>query len=364
MMSLENMPRFQGGMIFMMTKNVKADPVLKDYFDDWYHFCDFINGTLFDGKQILFYDDLLSYDKEATTIVDFGHDVESIAGIRDVIVKASQKGIFIVIALENQSTIDHQMALREFIYTAAEYNKQYRKYKSEYRKELNEEKKGMYHKSEESKRKKREPFVLMPVITPVFYYGENEWADEVNLWNGIDILPEYKELINDWKIRIYDIKKLDVQKFRNEDNRMFISTVQKIYRSKKGYESLKGVKLKRNVALAVAAVTDKKHFKKYLEEKEEEEVDMYESMRMFYNQSIETGRKEGIVIGRNEGIEIGKLEGSIKTIIKVLNTKLGPMSNEIIQKIKNCSQEKIEELTVKIFTIENIDELQKFLEMK
>ena len=354
MICLKNRPLYQGGI---MMNSVKTDPVLKDYFDDWYHFSDFINGALFDGKPVLSYDDLLSYDRETTTIVDFGYDVKSIVGIRDVIVKTSQKGMFVLIALENQSSIDHLMALREFIYTAAEYNRQLRKYESEYRKTLNEEKKAAHQKGEERGRKEREPLKLMPVMTPVFYYGEGEWEDTVNLWDKVEIPEEYKELINDWKIRIYDIKKLKVENFKNEDNRKFIETVQAIHRSKKGYESLKGIKLKRNVALAVAAVTDRKYFKEYLEEKEEEEVDMYEAMRRFYNQSIETGKKEGIEIGRN----VGLLEGSVRTIIKVLNTKLGPMPNEIIQKIKDSSQEKIEELTVKILTIENKEELENFL---
>ncbi len=318
-----------------MNELPKPDSVLKDYFDDWHHFCDFINGAVFNGNDVICYDDVLPYESETTTIVDFGDDISSIQGIRDVVVKTCMKGVFVIVALENQGKKDVWMALRELIYTGAEYNKQYRKYQSEARKS-----------------KVSGPFILIPVITPVFYYGKDNWKEKINLLDNVKMAEEYRDFINNWKIRIYDIKKLDVKKFKDSDNIAFIDTVQKIHRCK-SYEELKGIKLKREVALAVAIVTDEKNFKKYVEEKKEEELDMYESMERFYNQSIETGKK----LGRKEG----KRDGILKTIIIILNNKIGKLSEDVIKKIESCTIGQLNELTNEIINFQNEEEVRNYL---
>lgn len=322
-----------------------SDPVMKSFYSNKARFADFINGTAFDGKQYLSANDIQDYPTEITDIIDFRDRVEAIAGIRDVVAKVSSSGTFMLVSLENQSQIDHQMALRELIYVAAEYNKQYRKYEHDYRERLKEEKKEAYQEGKERERQKRKPFILIPIIAPVFYYGKEEWSGKVRLLDGIEIPEMYKGLVNDWEVMIYDIKTLDIKKFRHPDNIAFIDTVQRIYRCKKDYESLRGIKLKREVAIAVASVTDRKHLMKYLVDKEEEEFDMYDSMRYFYDQSIEKG----------------EARGTFKTIITLLKKKFGNLSEEVVIQIQSSTSEKLDKLTEEIFEVENEEDVRRII---
>lgn len=110
------------------------------------------------------------------------------------------------------------------IYAAMNYNKQYRNYQKE--------KKGL--------------FKLLPLITVVIYYGEDEWKNELYLKELIKDLPEsFKELIQDWHTKVIDIKKIDSSIFKNKDNRDLIKTVQIFYESNAKIENIKKMKARK-----------------------------------------------------------------------------------------------------------------------
>ena len=43
-------------------------------------------------------------------------------------------------------------------------------------------------------------------------------------------LEELKEYVNDWKIKVVDVKEIDTSKIKDEQTRYFIETIQEMYK--------------------------------------------------------------------------------------------------------------------------------------
>lgn len=160
-------------------------------------FSDIVNGTLFDGREIIKPDSLV----DATTKSQYKADDDVIhEQERDVAKYWTDKNCYIRLALlgiENQLAIDVDMPLRVIGYDG-----------SSYRDEMNhdeivtDETTGKKHKI----RKKR-----YPVITIVLYFGKTPWKKPLSLYDVLDISEELKPFINDYKINLIDVPRLTKQ---------------------------------------------------------------------------------------------------------------------------------------------------------
>lgn len=72
-------------------------------------------------------------------------------------------------------------------------------------------------------------------------------------------------------------------------------------------------------------------------------------------------RDEGIKEGLEKGIEKGKTLGKAETLIKLLSKKLGKIPEEYKIKIKALSEDTIDIISLEIFDIKNIEEIEKYL---
>ncbi|MDO5812457.1 MAG: DUF4351 domain-containing protein, partial [Bacillota bacterium] len=82
---------------------------------------------------------------------------------------------------------------------------------------------------------------------------------------------------------------------------------------------------------------------------EGDEIDMCEGMERM----AEGFRNEG----RNEGRAEGKLEEKKNTLLSLLNVKLGKVSRETENTIRSCTTEKLNQLTLSIFDIQNENDI-------
>ena len=94
---------------------------------------------------------------------------------------------------------------------------------------------------------------------------------------------------------------------------------------------------------------------------EGDEMDMCEGMeRMaegFRSEGRTQGREEGILVGRVEG----KLEEKQNTLLMQLRCKLGDLSKETENTIRNSTMEKLNKLTVSIFDIQSENDILKLI---
>ena len=168
-------------------------------------FSDIVNGTLFDGREVIKPEALVDAVAKSQYKADDNaiHEQE-----RDVAKYWIDKNCYIRLALlgiENQLAIDMDMPLRVIGYDG-----------SSYRDEINQDEiiideiTGKKHKI----RHKR-----YPVVTIVLYFGRTPWKKPLSLYDVLEIPADLKPFVNDYKINLIDVPRLtgeQVEKFTSD----------------------------------------------------------------------------------------------------------------------------------------------------
>ena len=168
-------------------------------------FSDIVNGTLFDGREIIKSEALVDAVAKSQYKADDNviHEQE-----RDVAKYWTDKNCYIRLALlgvENQLAIDMDMPLRVISYDG-----------SSYRDEMNhdeiviDERTGKKHKIRHER---------YPVVTIVLYFGKTPWKKPLRLYDVLKISDDLKPFVNDYKINLIDVPRLtgeQVEKFTSD----------------------------------------------------------------------------------------------------------------------------------------------------
>ena len=166
-------------------------------------FADFVNGIMFDGKDVVKEDELVDLSGWSHYK---GDDSKHRFQDRDVVKLWKKENVVIsLIGIENQDIPDKNMVFRVISYDGASYRTQ-------------------LVEKERRKRKKNagidgELQDIFPVITFVIYYGEEEWRHETTLHKRLNLGSELKHYVSDYSINLIDLKKLsedDINKFKKD----------------------------------------------------------------------------------------------------------------------------------------------------
>ena len=168
-------------------------------------FSDIVNGTLFEGREVIKPDTLIDATAKSQYKADDDviHEQE-----RDVAKYWTDKNCYIRLALfgiENQLAIDTDMPLRVIGYDGSSYRDE-----MNHDKVVTDEATGKKHKI----RKKR-----YPVITIVLYFGKTPWKKPLSLYDVLDISEDLKPFVNDYRINLIDVPRLtekQVAKFTSD----------------------------------------------------------------------------------------------------------------------------------------------------
>ena len=278
---------------------------------------------MFDGKQVIHPERLVRYENDTSFIIDDTKSVENKKRRRDIVVKTDINGVYCLLSIEHQSTIDFEMVIRCGIYEMLEYLKQLK-----------------------NKKNKR----LVPQVMIVFYTGDKKWNAPVKLSNYFDIPEELKPYFNDWKIYLVDVKEIDTSKIKDEQTRYFIEAIQEMYKG--NYEGLhRKVKMNRDNFIYAAIITGSLDLIRDLPEGDE--IDMCEGMERMAEGFRNEGRKEGLMEGEKREKKI--------TLLSQLKVKLGNVSNQLEEAIQNSSIEKLNTLTLSIFDITSEEDVLKII---
>ena len=126
-----------------------------------------------------------------------------------------------------------------------------------------------YLKQLKNKKLKR----LVPQVMIVFYTGDKKWNTPLELNDYFDIPEELKEYVNDWKIKVVDVKEIDTSKIKDEQTRYFIEAIQEMYKG--NYEGLhRRIKMNRDNFIYAAIITGSLYLIRDLPEGDE--IDMCE----------------------------------------------------------------------------------------
>ena len=307
----------------ILTNKLTPDSACRTFLSNDTHFASLYNAILFDGKQVIHPERLVRYENDTSFIIDDTKSAEDKKRRRDIVVKTDVNGIYCLLSIEHQSTIDFEMVIRCGIYEMLEYLKQLK-----------------------NKKNKR----LVPQVMIVFYTGDKKWNAPVKLSNYFDIPEELKPYFNDWKIYLVDVKEIDTSKIKDEQTRYFIEAIQEMYKG--NYEGLhRKVKMNRDNFIYAAIITGSLDLIRDLPEGDE--IDMCEGMERMAEGFRNEGRKEGLMEGEKREKKM--------TLLSQLKVKLGNVSNQLEQAIQNSSIEKLNTLTLSIFDITSEEDVLKII---
>ena len=304
-----------------------SDGACRTVFSNDVSFASFYNAAIFEGKQIIHPDRLVRYENDISFIINDSKRAEDKKRRRDIVVKSDINGIYCILGIEHQSSIDETMVIRCGIYEMLEFLKQ-----------------------AENKEYKR----LVPQIIVVLYTGPKKWNSPVKLSDYFEIPEELKKYFNDWKIILVDVKEMDTIKIKDEQTRYFIEAIQAMYKG--DYIKLhQKRKMNTNNLIYAAIITGSLDMIKDIVEGDE--MDMCEGMERMAEGFRSEGREEGILVGRVEG----KLEEEQNTLLMQLRCKLGDLSKETENTIRSSTMEKLNKLTVSIFDIQSENDVLKLI---
>ena len=283
-----------------------SDGACRTVFSNDVSFASFYNAAIFEGKQIIHLERLVRFEFDISFIINDSKRAEDKKRKRDIVVKSDINGIYCLLGIEHQSSIDETMVIRCGIYEMLEYLKQ-----------------------AENKEYKR----LVPQIIVVLYTGPKKWNSPVKLSDYFEIPEELKKYFNDWKIILVDVKEMDTSKISDEQTRYFIETIQSIYKG--SYEELNGLKnISKEYFLYAATITGS--IDQVENVLEGDEIDMCEGMERMAEGFRREGEARGVIKGRTEG----KLEEKQNMLKEQLGIKLESLSSNLekqlsIHQLKN-----------------------------
>ena len=304
-----------------------ADGACRTVFSNDVSFASFYNAAIFEGKQIIHPERLVRYENDISFLINDSKRAEDKKRRRDIVVKSDINGIYCLLGIEHQSSIDETMVIRCGIYEMLEYLKQV-----------------------ENKEYKR----LVPQIMVAFYTGPKKWNVPVKLSDYFEIPEELKKYFNDWKIILVDVKEMDTSKISDEQTRYFIEAIQAMYKG--SYEDLKRLKrMKKENFLYAAIITGS--IDQVENVLEGDEIDMCEGMERMAEGFRKEGEVRGVIRGRSEG----KLEEKQNTLLTLLTCKFGNLSKETENTIRSSTMEKLNKLTLSIFDIQSEEDALRII---
>lgn len=283
-----------------------SDGACRTVFSNDVSFASFYNAAIFEGKQIIHLERLVRFEFDISFIINDSKRAEDKKRRRDIVVKSDINGIYCLLGIEHQSSIDETMVIRCGIYEMLEFLKQ-----------------------AENKEYKR----LVPQIIVVLYIGTKKWNGPLKLSDYFEIPEELKKYFNDWKIILVDVKEMDTSKISDEQARYFIETIQSIYKG--SYEELNGLKnISKEYFLYAATITGS--IDQVENVLEGDEIDMCEGMERMAEGFRREGEARGVIKGRTEG----KLEEKQNMLKEQLGIKLESLSSNLekqlsIHQLKN-----------------------------
>ena len=257
-------------------------------------FADFVNGIMFDGKDVVKEDELVDLSGWSHYK---GDDSKHRFQDRDVVKLWKKENVVIsLIGIENQDIPDEDMVFRVISYDGASYRTQL----------VEKERRKRKNKANKVAEKSTEKSDIFPVITFVIYYGEEEWRHEITLHKRLNLDSELKHYVSDYSINLIDLKKLsedDINKFK-KDFKLIADYMVKGSKHKADHIDLNHPE---EVSELILRLTGEEL--PIPIESEEGGKNMEKFFEPMFERAEARGRAEGEARGRAEGRAEGKTEG-------------------------------------------------------
>ena len=194
-----------------------ADTVTKAYMRENAIFADAFNYLIYGGRRVIDPNSLKELDTTEIAL-PFGDDKtdEAVQKYRDIlksaVIKEDKDAAYVLLGIENQTDIHYAMPVRNLIYDALQYGKQFSDVSAKHRKES-----GNGHNRGEYLSGFYKEDRLTPVITLVVHFGADAWDGPLSLHEMMSVdKPEIMQMVPDYRIQLIDparMKPEDLMKF-------------------------------------------------------------------------------------------------------------------------------------------------------
>jgi len=313
----------------------KADVILKQWLKNKERFADLFNAVVFDGEQVIKPEELEELNSESGIVIENADTGESGTEeksernekhnknrihhrteqrYRDLVMRWKGEAELAVLALENQGKIHYAMPVRGMLYDALAYTDQMRLLWNQ----LSEEEKRSVNENEFFARFRKKD-MLCPVITIVFYYGEEKWDGAVQLYELFGVEDEklvhiLQRYVPNYRMNLIEVNSIDnVRKYKSDLQILF--DMLKYRKDKSGLleytkehrEFFENLDCETLQAMAVLLNTDKLLAK--IVEKKGAEGNMCQALEEYYQDGVQEGIEQGILQGMEKGIAQGMKQG-------------------------------------------------------
>ena len=294
-----------------------SDTTCKQLLRDGECFADLCNALYFHGRQVIKPENLISQENDVSTLIGKEALPMETKRYRDIVRKASINGEYMIIGVEHQSTLDKNMIIRILNYDAQLY--------------INQVESGKEVRS---------------VGSFVFYTGDKEWTYPKSLKESLKIPPEMEKYINDWKLPVLELKKMDPQILISKRLKEVVEISQSMLEG--DYEKLRTNRMISVENYKMAAIFTHTDIKEE-DLPEGDEINMCKAMDQLFQRF------------ENQGIEKGEAIGIEKILKEQLKVKRGTISSPLEEKLTTTSLEKLNELTLNIFNINSEEDVLKII---
>ena len=182
-------------------KMPSPDSALKDFFRDNEVFASLFNGYFFDNEQVIKADGLEAEDTAyAETIkVNYGKQkfkIKKINKYRDN-VRRTMLGYFVILGVEDQSKVHYSMPIRKMLYDSLGYSSELSV--------LEDTQDKVEWTVDERLSGIKKGTKVTPIVTVVFYTGEEPWDGPQSLHDMMDMDERIGVLVPDYPLYVIDI---------------------------------------------------------------------------------------------------------------------------------------------------------------
>ena len=193
----------------------------------------------------------------------------------------------------------------------------------------------------------------------MFYTGDKEWKSPETLKETLkNIPPEMEPYINDWRLPVVELKTMDARKLTNQRLKEIVEISQSMFAG--NYDGLRNNRKIETENFMMAATFTRTKIKRE-DLPEGDEINMCKAMDQLFQRMRDEGEVLGLEKGELIGLEKGKLNTLRFTLKEQLKVKLGTLSSPLEERLTETSLEKLNELTLNIFNINNEEDVLRII---
>ncbi|MGI6095226.1 MAG: hypothetical protein ACOYBL_07305 [Lachnospiraceae bacterium] len=279
----------------------KNDVVVTGYLEIPEHFCDFFNGTIFNGAEILKPEMMETLSGENKKRIPGQKKAMYVERRRDTVKRAGIQGIYGVFAIDNQSEVHYGMPVRSMLYDALDYTSQMKEWERKHRAAKDWSGSAGFLSGMEK------DDYLIPVFNLVFYYGDDPWDGFQNLKDMFRVPPKlepYRKYLPEYEIHLICPEDVNPENFRTEWKEIF-----ELLQLSRDGDGMMRYAWEHREKLQKMDIDTKEFIMTVLhgtqiweEEKEKGEFDMCKAFEQIKAMGFCEGREEGIKEGMEQGI--------------------------------------------------------------